>query len=523
MILPLRRVTILTGLTLGIVACSEAATQGDGDKSATGGSSTAGTSGATMTGGSTSAGTAGASALGGTGPSGGTAGATTGGVGPGGAGGTVGATGGAIGVGGGAGTGTAGTPGGGAAGASGGVPGGAGTPAGGAGVGGAAGGAGGKGGMSSGGVPGIGGLGGLGGTASRPILTTAQAASFTVLSYLSRTGSVTAPTVDNWNPTMGVGDVATFTPNFTVAMSGGTHTSVQAAITAAGTGTTRVFIRVMPGTYREVVCVPTNAAPITLYSTNADASQTTIVYNHLAGTTVDAVVNTCSAPSGATYGTSGSATFAAFGAGFMAKNVTFSNDGDEPTSGNIQGVALSTRNDKLVFENVRLLGNQDTLLVGTNSVANIMRAYFKNATIEGDVDFICGRGTAVFDGGTIRLVTSSRRSTGNMLAPSTDSRNPYGFLVIGATITAVSGATASGMTLGRAWDESQGDVATYTMNIQNGMAYPNGQAVVRDSMLGAHVNRTAPWARAATTDRPFSSTPTATLPANRLYEFNDTP
>ena len=117
-------------------------------------------------------------------------------------------------------------------------------------------------------------------------------------------------------------------------------------------------------------------------------------------------------PSSTTYGTSGSATFAAFGAGFMAKNITFSNDGDEASrAAHIQGVALSTRNDKLVFENVRLLGNQDTLLVGTNNVDNIMRAYFKNATIEGDVDFICGRGTAVFDGGTIRLVTTAAEAT----------------------------------------------------------------------------------------------------------------
>jgi pectinesterase len=355
------------------------------------------------------------------------------------------------------------------------------------------------------------------------VLTSAQAANFTILAYLAKTGSVTAPTTDNWNPTAGVGDVATFTPTFTVAATGGTHTSVQAAVTAAVTmgGTSRIFIRVAAGTYREVVCVPTNAPPITLYGTSADASQTTIVYGNLSGTTVGAVTNPCSTPSGTTYGTSGSATFAAFGAGFMAKNLTFSNDGDEASvSSGTQGVALSTRNDKLVFENVRLLGNQDTLLVGTNNVGNIMRAYFKGATIEGDVDFICGRATAVFDGGTIRLATN-RRATGNLLAPSTDSRNPYGFLVIGAAITAASGATAGGMTLGRAWDESQVDVPTYTANVMTGV-YPNGQAVVRDSMLGAHVNGSTPWAAAATTSRPFSSTATATLPANRLYEFNDT-
>jgi pectinesterase len=189
-------------------------------------------------------------------------------------------------------------------------------------------------------------------------------------------------------------------------------------------------------------------------------------------------------------------------------------------SSGTQGVALGTRNDKLVFENVRLLGNQDTLAVGTNNVANIMRVYFKNATIEGDVDFIFGRATAVFDGGTIRLATN-RRANGNALAPSTDSRNPYGFLVIGVAFTAASGAQSGGMTLGRAWDESQVDVPTYTANVMTGV-YPNGQALVRDSTLGAHVNGSSPWASAATTGRPFSSTSTATLPANRLHEYNDT-
>jgi pectinesterase len=378
------------------------------------------------------------------------------------------------------------------------------------------------GGAGSDGFGGLGGLGGLGGTPSRPILTGEQASRFTILRYLARTGSVTAPTTDDWDPTAGVGDVATFTPTYTVAASGGTHATVQAAVTAAVTagGTDRVFIRVMPGTYREVVCVPTNAPPITLYGTSADPSQTRIVYDHLSGTTVDAVVNPCSMPSGSTYGTSGSATFAAFGAGFMLKNVTLQNDGDETSvQSGVQGVALSTKNDKLVFENVHLLGNQDTVLAGTSDVSTIMRVYFKNATIEGDVDFICGRATAVFDGGTIRLATN-RRDDGNLLAPSTDSRNPYGFLIIGATLTAASGAQAGGMTLGRAWDESQVDVATYTTNVGTGV-YPNGQSVVRDSTLGAHVNGTSPWAAAATTSRPFSSTETASLPPNRLYEFNN--
>ena len=237
-----RTVTLFTGLALGLIACSESAPEDTGDDQATGGTSSGGTS---PTGGSMSGGSAGSGTLGGAGPSGGTGASTTGGAG--GAGGTDGGSGG-----------TAGAAGG-ASGASGG--------------GGVAGGA--------GAAP----LTGLGGTPSRPTLTPEQAANFTVLAYLARTGTVTAPTTDNWDPTAGVGDASALTPTFTVAASGGTHTTVQAAVTAAVTagGTERAFIRVMPGTYRELVCIPTNAPPITLYSTSADASETTIVYDHLAG------------------------------------------------------------------------------------------------------------------------------------------------------------------------------------------------------------------------------------------------
>jgi len=42
------------------------------------------------------------------------------------------------------------------------------------------------------------------------------------------------------------------------------------------------------------------------------------------------------------------------------------------------------------------------------------------------------------------------------------------------------------------------------MQVATGI-YPNGQAVVRDSTLGAHIRAADPWAEAATTKRPFSS------------------
>jgi pectinesterase len=506
---------------LASVACTSDQTAGDGGSGATAGVAGspggAGTAGASAGSGATGAGASGTGAGGAT-SAGGAAGTASSSGGS--AGNVAGGNAGSSGATGSAGT----TPEGGASGTAGGSAGTsagseAGGAAGGIGSAGSAGSAAGSAGASGGGPV----EGPFAGTPTRPQLTADQATHHgSVLQYLARGGAVTAPTVDDWDPTAGVGDVATFTATYTVGATGGTHTTVAAAVNAAVSagGTNRVYIRVLAGTYREVVCVPNTAPPITLYSTNTNPADTTIVYGHLSGHTVDSVVNPCAVPSGETYGTSGSSTFAVFGSQFHAKNLTISNDGDESSvSSGTQGVALLTKADKLVFENVTFLGNQDTLLVGTTNVATIQRAYFKGCTIEGDVDFICGRGTAVFEGCEIRQATD-RRTNGNIVAPSTDSRNPYGFLITGATFTAEAGVQAGGVTLGRAWDESQVDTATYATNVASGV-YPNGETLIRNSTLGSHINGTSPWASAATTSRPFSSTD-GDFPRNRLYEFENT-
>jgi len=311
-----------------------------------------------------------------------------------------------------------------------------------------------------------------------------------------------------------------------VAATGGTHTTVQAAIDAAvaAGGTTRRYILVAPGEHREVVCVPGTAPPITLYGSSADAAATVIVFDNYSGKAkpVGQPANPCNpSTSSGTYGTSGSATFAAYANEFQAKNITFSNNTNESAiTGSLQAVALMTQADKLVFENVRVLGNQDTLYVKSPSVDMISRAYFKSSYVEGDVDFVFGRGTFVLDGCEIKYLTARQGTKGgNPLAPSTDARNPYGILVINSTFTAEAGTAAGSIQLGRAWDESQTDLATYTRNVATGI-YPNGQALVRESTLGAHI-AAAPWRAAATTNRPFNSQP-GTVPANRLYEFANT-
>lgn len=398
-----------------------------------------------------------------------------------------------------------------------------------AGAGGGAAGAGGGGATGAAGAGGSG-IGTLEGTATRPQLSSTAAANFTILQYLAQAGNLTAGlTRDDWDPTAGVGDVATFTPTFTVAASGGTHTSVQAAINAA-TGAARVYIQVMPGTYRESVCVR-STTPITLYSANPDASQTVIVGDGYSGKLVanppvGTAWNTCAsstAPAvGATYGTSGSSTFAINAANFQIKNITISNDTDETglTTGT-QAVALMTQGDKLVFENVRLLGNQDTLYMKTSNIDTVARSYFKGCYVEGDVDYVFGRATSVLDGCEIKYVTNRRGPTngGDVVAPSTDTRNAYGILIVNGNFTADADAAAGSVGLGRAWDE--GFTAT-TYPPANVAGFPNGQVVIRDSTLGAHISGTAPWESSASAARPFSITGTATVPANRLYEFNNT-
>jgi pectinesterase len=464
-------------------------------------------------------------------------------------------TGGAVGS-----AGTPGTPSGGTTGssgsgpASGGAPGSAGTGgdttgAGGTGTGGTGTGTGGT--TCVSGVAGSGGFAGMSGpivpsTATRPQLMDTDAANNTVLKYLAQAGTLNGtPLVpDDWGVTAmaGVGDVCTFTATSTVGASGATYTTVQAAINAA-TGTDRVYIQVLPGTYRETVCVPSAGPPITLYSTDPDPSHTVIAFNNYANAPVaGATINTCAAPAAAAtvLGTSGSATFAAFRAGFQAKNLTFSNDFAEGavTSG-IQAVALMTQADRLIFENVRVLGNQDTLYVKSGNVNTVARAYFKGCYVEGDVDFIFGRATFVLDGCTIQYLqarrTAAAQGGGDIVSPSTDWRNPYGTLIINSNFTAEAGTAANSVALGRAWDEGQAAIVDPTVTnpyltlVATGMttpattAYPNGQLVIRNSTLGAHIRLAAPWVPAASSNRAYSSTDVPAAgshyPANRLFEY----
>ncbi len=93
-----------------------------------------------------------------------------------------------------------------------------------------------------------------------------------------------------------------------------------------------------------------------------------------------------------------------------------------------QAVAVNTSGDRVQFNGVRILGNQDTLLVNTSGPA-VRRLYVRKSYVEGDVDFIFGGGTMVFQQGEVRSLTrGSSSNNGYITAAATNIGNPYGFL-----------------------------------------------------------------------------------------------
>ena len=130
------------------------------------------------------------------------------------------------------------------------------------------------------------------------------------------------------------------------------------------------------------------------------------------------------------------ATLLVQGDDFRAENLTVEN-----TAGPVgQALALSVEADRCVFENCRMLGNQDTLYAdGTNA-----RQHYKNCYIEGTTDFIFGGATALFENCTIHSKANSY-----ITAASTPQGRPFGFVFLKCKLTAADGVNK--VFLGRPW------------------------------------------------------------------------
>ncbi|WP_420707583.1 pectinesterase family protein [Streptomyces sp. HmicA12] len=255
----------------------------------------------------------------------------------------------------------------------------------------------------------------------------------------------------------------------------GDFTTVQAAVNAAtATGHTLV---IAPGVYRETVATAATASGMTWIGASGDPRDTVVVYDNAAGT---------QKPDGSgTYGTTGSATVTLRGDGFTAQGVTFANDwlrADHPGISGTQAVALKVMGDRSAFYDCRFLGHQDTLYADTTALTAFARQYFRDCYAEGDVDFVFGRGTAVFDRCRFRTLDRTDLTTapyGFVFAPSTAGANPRGHLVTRSRIT--STAPDAYYKLARPWVPSSDTTARPAL-------------VVRETHLGTGIDAVAPYA-----------------------------
>ncbi|MEV8597731.1 pectinesterase family protein [Streptomyces sp. NPDC052012] len=257
----------------------------------------------------------------------------------------------------------------------------------------------------------------------------------------------------------------------------GDFTTVQAAVTAAaGPGHTLV---IAPGVYRETVSVDADRTDMTWLGASGDPRDVVIVYDNAAGTPK---------PGGGTYGTSGSATTTLRPDGFTAHRITFANDwlrADHPGFSGTQAVAVKVQGDRSAFHHCRFLGHQDTLYADSTALGTFARQYFSHCYAEGDVDFVFGRATAVFEHCHFRTLIRTDLAGaphGFVFAPSTAGANPRGYLVTRSRIS--SEAPDGYYKLARPWVPSSDPTARPSL-------------VVRDTHLGSGIDAVAPYTNMA--------------------------
>jgi len=185
----------------------------------------------------------------------------------------------------------------------------------------------------------------------------------------------------------------------------------------------RFTIFIKKGVYNEQIRIPANKPYISLIGESAENTKLTFnISNKIAGTTSAAYA------------------FYVGGHDFHAENLTFENSHNFEKGGQgQQAVAVLSEADRLIFKNCKFLGWQDTLYAKNG------RQYFENCYIEGNVDFIFGQATAVFD----KCVIHSK-GDGYITAPMRFAADESsGFVFNKAKLTANN--IEKGVFLGRPW------------------------------------------------------------------------
>lgn len=217
--------------------------------------------------------------------------------------------------------------------------------------------------------------------------------------------------------------------------NGNAFATVQSAVDAV-TGQSefnRANIFIAPGRYEEIVTV--DKPYLSFIGTGPSADATTITFSRL--------------PSSDGSGLGEVVEIQHTAVGFMARNLAFENS--LPDRDLHPGLAVHSGADGAIFDNVRMLGYQDTLYLDESS-----RQYFRDCFITGDADFIFGNATAVFDHCTIESTDA-----GYVTAADTDRSTANGFVFLDCTLVSghdrnpsVDDNTSAGprtVYLGRPW------------------------------------------------------------------------
>lgn len=203
---------------------------------------------------------------------------------------------------------------------------------------------------------------------------------------------------------------------------GAQFATVQAAVDAVpANNTERHIIDIKPGTYAARVIVPSNKPFITLRG--EDPLTTKVTFNLPANAQPANNRNW--------------ATTVIEGKDFIAENLSFENT--YGTGG--AALAMYARGDRMIVNNCRFLGNQDTLR------SELGRHYFYDTYVEGTVDFIYGKGQAYFENATL-----FGKSNGYFTAQGREAAaESSGYVFKNATVT--GSAAVNTFYLGRPWGE----------------------------------------------------------------------
>jgi len=229
----------------------------------------------------------------------------------------------------------------------------------------------------------------------------------------------------------------------TVSKSGspGTFPTLAAAFDRARTLSRPAHVRVEPGIYEEKIKLD-------------------IPDLHLSGTGAASILSFGAAsgltdPQGKKWGTGGSATITVTAPGAILSNLTIRNSFDYLHNARTravdgaQAVALSIARgaDRAIVRDCVIEGYQDTLYVQESC-----RAWFTGCTISGNVDFIFGGATAIFEQCEIRSrFVPCAPLQGFVAAPSTPIEIPAGLIFRSCRLTREAGLPDDSVWLGRPW------------------------------------------------------------------------